>query len=1170
MKCLLRSFLLFIPASLLMAAALYAQIAGSGVIQGTILDPSGAPVPGAEVTALKLATGVKITTLTTQAGFYVLSPLSAGEYKLTVSAKGFKTVVQEKAVPVHALSIVELNFTLTLGSVTQEVTVTGAPPILNTSDGTLGTTIPNQTYTALPLAMGVPGPGAIGPRNPEAFIYLLPGVSAGQGFAGNINGGEMLSKSIYIQGIPLFNCDVQGQNVPLATGTSVDSVDQFKMITNGAPAQYEGQGIENFVLKSGTNTFHGSAYEYVRNTVFDARGFFPAKRQQENQNEYGFTLGGPIRKNRVFFFGNYTAYRQRFGSVPQFNSLPTAAERNGDFSALPVAIYDPATTQCDASGKCTRQQFQGNIIPPNQISSIAKYFQSMLPNTINAQLQNNFLGALQSGQNNDAYMVKVDANISDKVRLYALHSWGKNSTVGIYRSSGNSFPLPYTDSRGNGYIVDTEQLGVTYIMSPRLVNQSTISYIYFNSPFWSYTAGGNYIQKSGLTGLPAGLDRFPAFAFGGPNAPTGWAARGNADPSPIYMSPTFLVRDDVQWVHGKHSMTFGTQLAFSQKNRQATLYGAAFGFANTETAGFDAAGKLLTSTGNAYASYLLGQVDNASATWDASGTVGLRLRNYALYVQDDWKATRRLTINLGLRYNIAKPWVEVYNRWSFLNPTVPNSAAGGAPGIVQFGGFGTDSCQCRTLVRTHYRDVGPRVGLAYGLNDKTVLRAAYGIFYVPAGELVGSSLVAPSLGFAAAPSFTSPDAGIHSAFTLAQGFPAFTPPPIYDPTLNTGFTTAIPVGKGNADYIDPELSGKESYYENWNLTVQRLITPNLTVTASYAASAGHFLPTGVGRGIWSNQMNPKYLALGTLLSASATPQNIAAAQAMFPEVKLPYANFSGVIGQALRPFAQYSGINDRANKIGNSTYNSLQVSVEKRFSSGMSFLLGYTWEKTIDDAGSILGGSYGTRNRTAYNNRQEKAISVSDIPQTLVATWTYQLPFGSGHSWGNSNPVVRALVSGWGVSTILMYHSQAPLGPISATGIAPNTGTIYADLTPSFSGPARINGSWGSGNLLGSNPPAFIDKNAFRVPASYTLGNSPRTLPYGLRNPWFSNENIALRREFRIRENLRFALEGNAFNAFNRTVFGSIATNISNANFGQVGTQSNTPRQFQLVGKIIF
>jgi hypothetical protein len=642
------------------------------------------------------------------------------------------------------------------------------------------------------------------------------------------------------------------------------------------------------------------------------------------------------------------------------------------------------------------------------------------------------------------------------------------------------------------------------------------------------------------------------------------------DPSPIYKAPTLVVRDDVQWVHGKHGTTFGTQLMFPQKDYQGALYGATFGFGNTETGGFDAGGNLLASTGNAYASYLLGQVDSSSATQNAAGTVGMRWRNYALYVQDDWKATRRLTINLGLRYQIAKPWVEVYNRFSSLNPTIPNSAAGGGPGILQFGGFGPDSCQCRTLVRTHYKDFGPRVGLAYELNDKTVLRAAYGIGYVSAGELGGSSVNPPSAGFIATPTFTSPDGGIHPAFTLAQGFPPFTHAPIIDPTFNTGYTTAIPVGKGTMDYIDPELGGKAPYYQNWNFTVQRQVTPNLTVTAAYAASSGHFLPTGVGRGIWSDQINPQYLALGTLLLASATPQNIAAAQAISPGVKLPYANFSGVIGQALRPFAQYSGITDRANKIGNSIYNSLQVSVERRLSSGVTFLIAYTWEKTIDDAGSILGGSYGARSRTAYNNELEKAVSVSDVPQTLVASLVYHLPFGSGHDRGNSNPVVRALVSGWGVSTILTYHSQPPLGPITATGIAPNTGTIYADMNPGFSGPARINGSYGSGNLLGSSPPAFIDKNAFRVPASYTLGNSPRTMPYGLRSPWSPNENIAIRREFKIRENLRFAFEGNAFNAFNRTVFGSIGTNISSANFGQVGTQSNTPRQFQLVAKIIF
>ena len=405
------------------SAAVFAQIEGNGVIQGTVLDPTGALIPGATVTATNVKTGVATTRNTTDAGFYVLSPLPPGEYTVTVTSKGFEKLTQEHVI-VNGMAVVGLNLTLTVGSTTQEVTVTGAPPALETSNGQLGVTIPNDSYTELPLAMNG------GPKNPEGFIYLLPGVANGSGFVGNVNGGEGFSKEIYINGLPLTTCELQGDYRNLTTGTSTEIVDQFQMITSGSPAYYDGQGMENYVFKSGTNHIHGDGYWFGRNTALDARGFYPAKTPLEKQNEFGVSAGGPIIKNKIFVFGNYDKFTIRSGSSATLYSLPTAEERQGNFSALPTTIYDPATTTCTGGGACTRQAFAGNIIDPTRFSSVSTKLAADLPATINDNLQNNYLGSLTGGTNQYDYTLKGDVNVTDKFRFYLMTQHGANTQPG--------------------------------------------------------------------------------------------------------------------------------------------------------------------------------------------------------------------------------------------------------------------------------------------------------------------------------------------------------------------------------------------------------------------------------------------------------------------------------------------------------------------------------------------------------------------------------------------------------------------------------------------------------------------------------------------------------------------------------------------------------------------
>src|SRR5712691_1853849 len=353
-----------LAACVLFAIPLAAQIGGSGTIKGTVVDATGAIIAGAVVTAINVATGVESKRETTAAGLYVIAPLPAGGYKLTAAAPGFRTLVQEQVV-VDALGAVEMNLKLEVGATTESVTVSAAPPELNTVDSRMGQTMRNEMYTALPLPMGNGSP-----RNPAAFIYLMPGVQDGGTF-GFINGGQSFSKDVYLEGLPITDAVRQGESRAMQFAMSVEAVEQFQVETSGQSVEFNGQGSENYTIKSGTNQYHGSMYEYFRNTVLDARGFFAPTRPQQNQNQYGFTFGGPIRRNKIFFFGAYDGYKYRVATDYQFVSIPTLKMRAGEF--------DPLSINCPGGVNCTRQQFPGNVIPASRLSSASKFFQNPLP-----------------------------------------------------------------------------------------------------------------------------------------------------------------------------------------------------------------------------------------------------------------------------------------------------------------------------------------------------------------------------------------------------------------------------------------------------------------------------------------------------------------------------------------------------------------------------------------------------------------------------------------------------------------------------------------------------------------------------------------------------------------------------------------------------------------------
>lgn len=1179
MRVFVASWMFF--CALLFTTVANAQVGGSGSIQGTVTDPTGAIIAGATVTATNVATGVETTRPTTGSGLYVITPLQPGEYTVRVTAAGFQTLTQQHVV-VEALASVSLDAQMKVGSANEQVTVEASPTMLHADDVALGGSIQNETYNALPLAMG----GV--PRDPTQFIALVPGVAAvvtqaaGPSYT-SFNGGQQETNELYLEGIAMTFPNQQGDTRTLALGVSVEAVDQFQVETTGQKAMYQGQGMHNYVLKSGTNRFHGAAYEYFRNTALDTRGFFSPIVPVDHQNEFGGNVGGPIKKDKIFFFANYSGYYYNTATPPSFLSLPTNAERAGNFSALPVTIYDPTTTTCVGS-VCTKTPFAGNIIPANRISPISNSFQSYLTTAVGTTLQNNYLASLPKSLHNNNVTAKSDLNFSDKNRLSVVFSHSKYTTdyTGNLTPTGTALPLPYNSSAGVVQELPTiAQLHHTYVFGPTLINSFNFGFDRIWIPILSNTAEGGYIAKAGLTGLPPGNAslQFPAINFAGPNAPSNWATTGPFNEA----ENNFTFADNLQWVHGKHAVTTGFQAQSLQENRTpaATGSNASFTFSNNDTAGFSPTGSLLTATGNAYASYLLGAVNSAAITQNSVVVYGARYRDYSAFVQDDWSATSKLTLNLGVRYDYLGPNHEVLNRMSFLNPNMPNPAAGGRLGALQFAGYGPNTCNCVIPYRAHYLNFAPRVGVAYKLGSKTVLRGAFTLNYSHGTAGVGGngSSAGPSqLGYNAAATFSSSSTG-QPSFYWNNGVPPYQQPPFLNPGYGAGFTTTNPSGAVSIPYAGPDIAAKAPYYLNWSFGLQHELTSNMTFGAAYSASAGHFLPRDYDVGIWSNSILPKYLALGSLLNVQATTANINSARALFPEISLPFSNFAGTIAQALKPFPQYSGVTYYSGNLGNSTFHSLQLTLNRRFSNGLTFMAAYTFSKEIDNVIGVatnLGAAGG--NRDPYNGRLDKSLGAIHHPHVFHGNLVYQLPFGVGHSMGAGNPVVRGLVSGWQVSTLVTFTSGAPLGVTGSGCTTPgvisstNGSAAYCGVSynPSFSGPVRINGDYGDGNALGAGAASYLNKAAFIDPAPFTFGNLPRSAPYGLLGPSLFNVDASVRREFILHESLRLAIQADAFNLPNSVQFAPPATNIDSANFGQVTTTNNQPRKIQFSARITF
>ncbi len=1189
----------------LAANPIYAQLAGNGAIAGTVTDSSGAVVPNATITVVAVDTNQTVVRSTTSAGDYNVTPLPPGTYSITVTAGGFEKYLQP-TVTVNALETVSINVKLTVGAASETVTVSTEPPNLTTTDAVLGGAMENVMYSNLPLQMSQGGTGTPDQRRATDFEYLMPGVqnnwvgsNNSTQASGIINGSGPAAgaEEMYIDGVDMSTPQSVGDPRFIWTAIGVDAVSQFQVLTAGWGAQYGGQGVENYSVKQGGNSYHGALYEYFRNSALDAWQFAAKKptpnaagtvipggiKPRENQNEYGIVLQGPILKNKLFLFYNWGQYREAAGPTIQAQTAPTcammgyAAGADGncdtalgyaDYTTYPQSVYDPnsQTYNCasTAASPCARTPFVGmkngvataNVIPASRFSQVANYYnqfmiKSSVEKIVNQNLySSNLLDGYSSGLSNWYQTGRLDYNLSQKNQLSLIVAFGRQASTG-FASVQHTTPLPVTSNQmlppfqtNQTYAPQTtvDMVKDVYSITPSIVNQLAVGYARYKSASTTGNRAPIYsAASSGLVGMPAGqaADGFPGITFSSPdqiNSEGGYAWNTKA-------SNSYNLTDSLLWVKGKHSLTLGGQGVRLEYNyiKVATNSGPmGFTFAPAETGNFtgtNGAGGVSSSTGAAFASYMLGAVHSSSVTADYPET-GSRYNDYSFWAQDDYKLNSRLTINLGLRWDIFPPYVEVHNLYTYLNPTASNPITGNL-GTLEFAGPGTSGVYSGTRkTPTWYKNFGPHIGIAYSVDPKTVVRAGFVLTYAHGNNIGGAANVGPSLlgltpsasapsGLSSAPAFywdqnnaagaSSCTNGVYNGSGgVACGWTGSIVAPAAAvattaggngslATYGTGNTalTSGPYAKASSSspaFYDPYLAGRAPEYENWNIGIQREITKDMSVLVSYVGSQGHFVSVAGTVGS-RNGLLPESLAAmagynvvgsalvpcsGTgctapLLAQKATAANLALAVGAGFTPPNPFSSAtyyaSNSVYQYYLAFPQFKSITDGTSFVGNTNFNALEVTLKQRTAHGLDLMLNYTYSKTIDDLGTF---------RVGDKPRLDRSISAADQPQNVAATAVYQLPFGRGHV-GADNFVVRSLASDWGLSSIVTYHSGFP---IAATASGCGGSSILSQCMPSIvAGQAsRINGSYGK--AAGFNTATTYTQEPYINPSAFTVASN--------------------------------------------------------------------------------
>jgi Carboxypeptidase regulatory-like domain len=1121
-----------------------------GAITGLITDAGGAVVPNVEVTATHVETNTIFRAVSTSVGVYRIPYLPPGNYRVTAEVTGFKTAVVEPVV-VAVASVVTANLSLVVGSVNESVTVSAEATRLEASSSELGYNVSTEEYHQWPISSNDDGQ-----RQIQSFIFnSLPGTT-GDSYMGTINGAPSGSHEIYIEGISIGRADIAGDTAEFTP--SVDAVNEFRLQTGGLNAAYGGglTAVANFNIKSGTNELHGTAYDYLMNNVLNANGYdnnaFGNTKAPFKQNSFGLTSGGPLwvpkvynGKNRSFWFFTYEGDRKRQGLLSGYRTLPTAAFKQGDFSALPQAIYDPHSTVHLADGSYSRAAFPGNKIPTSEISKVSADVLKLAPipdPTLPGILRNMPGINNQPVFNLDTFSGKFDQTISEKHKL----SFYLNDNHRVrYNGAGRGY-LPVPGSASGSFAAQDitgimMRIGYDWTIAPTLLNHLAFGYNHLLDNNSSLSLNQNWPSKIGLTGVAE--TTFPQIGWAGTTAQGGSLTilgRSNAGNEP---NGSNIVANDTTWIHGSHSIRWGAEIRkyFYNQDYRGNTSGQ-FTFGPAQTADPLNAG----STGYSFASFMLGAVTKSGLTIDKVNPQS-RVWTPAFYVSDDWKATRRLTLNIGLRWDIVGGVFEVNNYNSGFNPATPNPGAAGYPGALVF----LSDLHRKSFQDTYYGELGPRLGFAYAVNDKLVVRGGYGLMYTP--PIANAFGLASIDGYSGANNFATSNRD--PRFYWDNGYPAYAfTLPNKDPSLDNGSSI-------NYNARD---SARQAYSQNYTLGIQYLLNADTTVTANYVGNRGSRLNAGNFANL--NQLNPKYLSLGDTLLDDVS---------MHPEIKLPYAGFSGTVAQALLPYPQYSGggVTYQFPHFGSSSYHALQVVATRRLTKGIGFLASYAFQKTLTNTDSV-NIYYGGSSQDVYNRKLEKSVASFDHPQQLRLTWIWELPFGKGRPYLNKGGLVNQVFGGWTATANQRYQSGDPLSigtSIDTSGYLFN-GTVRGDVVSGQ--PLKVSSS-GHLDVAGQIGIQYLNPNAFAAPPTTAngvvlrLGNSPRYFG-NLRGPFQPSEDFGLFKRFPFKERRYIEFRTDMFNVFNRTGLADPVTTIGDPKFGQIIDVQQGPRQIQVELRVTF
>jgi hypothetical protein len=1196
-----------------------------GSIAGAVTDSSGAAVTDANVTLTNLGTQEKRTQSSGADGLFTFVNLFPGQYRIDVEKPGFKHFVRNP-ITVEVQQDTRITAALQVGEVSQIVEVTSETPLLQAETSSLGQVIEQRKANELPLngrnifnlitvspaavAQGGSGGTAVG-QNPFSWgNYQVGGSFANQG-------------AEYLDGQPL---NIGYINLPVIIPTQ-DSIGEFKVQYNNVGAEWGkfSGAVMNFSTKSGSNQFHGSAYEFLRNKVLNSNEYFYKGSEIAGgtsntpppwvQNNYGFNVGGPVIKNKTFFFASWDQFRLRTGQVVT-TDVPAAPFRQGDFSSLlaqGVQLYDPFTVNL-ATG--ARTPYFNNQIPQAEWSKAAttlwdKYYSPVAPATWNVNNPDNFTSAASSGGNTTQFVTRIDQNLTDKTRIF-----GRFTYNGLLDLPTNPLGTGLCQDRcAEDYHTKAVAVDINHSFGSNLIGDLNISgsrFIYLRAPILSgydLTQLGWPASYNGVIPSSARTPPTPAFPF---NNDIG-KSQGNSaigDHNTQYnVSPSLTI------IHGKHTIQTGIQYELGLDNYfQTNIASGAFGFLGSWTSSI--ADSSAATGGNAYADFLLGLAQNGPASFvnQTEGAAQVPAQTAgkqtyrAFYGDDTWHVMPKLTLNLGIRYELAGTWSERYNRLSYFNPTATNlavtgcSGVAGSPCIGDANLVGTGINSSDNNLPLNKKEFSPRLGFAYSADQKTVIRGGYGIFFIPNYASFSLNPDNDVISLATTPFHATLDQGLTPSATLDEsecnlansttgfaGYAAtcaasgpFGTAGVVPPPGRTGGNTALStfVATNGSPTLAPYNNPKFGYVEQWNFDVQRQLPAGFFADVAYAASHGVHLEqysTNI------NQIPDSYVAQASAQFAAGQPVSIS--QQIPNPLVSPNASIGNlstqsptiVAGQLDRPYPQYTGLSLGGYGCCSSTYNSLQATVTRRFQGGGTLLVAYTNAKLLSNTDTLTswleGSTGGVGQVQDYNNLAgERSLSSQDVSQRLIVSYVLDLPFGHGKAFAsNLTGIANTLVSGWGVDGITSFQRGFPLKISWAGNSTPlenaNLGisNIRPDVVPGCSK------SQGGGHIT-----SWFNTSCFAAPPAWGYGSEARVDPT-LRQPGINNFDFAAFKRIVFAERYGMEFRTEFFNLFNHPQFGvpgtgfnPVAGNNSANGFGTITSTVNNPRLIQFALRFQF